>query len=297
MDKENKQRTTSMIKNIIIVILLLVIAWLVWTIQGKDEVITVVSTEKTTLENEYTSLLSEYEALQTDNDTLSVQLLAEQKKIKEILEELASEKEINSQKIASYKNELKTLRKIMKGYIFQIDSLNTLNQKLIAENQEISTNFEQTQAEITELSVAKGELEDKVSLGSVVHAQDITVMLLNESDKLINADGDIIKAKKVNKVRVDFILRENALAKSGLRFAYIRISKPDGLLLTSSGADVFIYQEQEIVYSAKREVNYQNEDIEMSVFWTRNQELPAGTYTVDIFFDGHMIGSQYFELK
>ena len=40
--------------------------------------------------------------------------------------------------IRQYKKEIKTMREIMKSYIVQIDSLNTRNKILVAENSEIT---------------------------------------------------------------------------------------------------------------------------------------------------------------
>ena len=44
----------------------------------------------------------------------------------------------NVQLIKKYKSEITTMREIMKSYIVQIDSLNTRNKILVAENTEIT---------------------------------------------------------------------------------------------------------------------------------------------------------------
>ena len=63
-------------------------------------------------------------------DSLTDQLGAEQDKIRQLLKRDAS----NATKIRMYQRELETLRKVMRSYIVQIDSLNTRNQELTAEN-------------------------------------------------------------------------------------------------------------------------------------------------------------------
>ncbi|PLX04126.1 MAG: hypothetical protein C0594_09475 [Marinilabiliales bacterium] len=285
------------IKDIIIIVLLITVFSLAWSLYDKQQVIEFVYNEKEQLTNDYEDLLTQYETLETDNDTLNAKLSAEKIRISEIIQELEEEKSTNRQKIRQYKNELKTLRNIMKGYISQIDSLNTLNQQLIAENLEIKSDFDESKNKLEKLSDKNEELNDKVSIASVIQAKDIYIQILNDNDKVVNKDGESVKTKKVNKVKTNFILRENPLAQNGKRWVYIRIARPGGLVLTSQDNGTFLYEEQDIAYSAKREVQYENQDLSTAIIWKNHQQLPEGEYTVDIFIDGNQIGTQTFKLK
>ncbi|MBI4645873.1 MAG: hypothetical protein HY738_04570 [Bacteroidia bacterium] len=187
----------------------------------KNEAIAYINNEKEELKKDYKKLLSEYQTLQTDNDTLNVKIKNEEEKIMAIMEELKTVKAENTTRIREYKNELNVLREIMKGYIAQIDSLNKLNQQLLAENIEVKSNFQEAKGQIHHLSKVRQELESKVTIGSVIQAKNIGVLLLNENDKVINKDGALIKARKVYKIKTNFTLRENPLAPSGERFVYL----------------------------------------------------------------------------
>jgi len=68
-------------------------------------------------------------------------------------------------------------------------------------------------------------------------------------------------------------------------------------VLATSENNLFSYQGNTIVYSAKREVDYQNQDASMCIYWKNKDELITGQYMVDIFADGNMIGSTTFILK
>jgi hypothetical protein len=60
---------------------------------------------------------------------------------------------------------------------------------------------------------------------------------------------------------------------------------------------VFNFQGQSIVYSAKRQIEYENKDIDVCIFWDNNNQLTVGEYTIDIFTEGNLIGSTKFSMK
>ncbi len=82
---------------------------------------TVLTQEKDSLQNELRLMVHGYDTLKTDNDTLMANLQREKKRIVQLLSINAS----NVQLIKKYRAEIGTMREIMKGYIVQIDSLNT----------------------------------------------------------------------------------------------------------------------------------------------------------------------------
>jgi archaellum component FlaF (FlaF/FlaG flagellin family) len=60
---------------------------------------------------------------------------------------------------------------------------------------------------------------------------------------------------------------------------------------------MFTFMGNSILYSAKREIDYQNKDVDMCIYWTNNGSLTEGVYNVDIYCDGKQIGSDTFMLK
>ena len=96
--------------------------------QSNRELVEEFALEKEDLENEYTRFAQQYDELKltVSNDSLSVLLEQEQIKTQRLLEELRTVKSSNATEIRRLKKELASLRKIMIGYINQIDSLNKL---------------------------------------------------------------------------------------------------------------------------------------------------------------------------
>ena len=249
------------------------------------------NTEKESLEREYTDVLAQYDALQTDNKQISGQLEQEKMKIKEMLDEIKGLKNANYYQISQYKKELGTLREIMRSYIVQIDSLNTRNKLLSEENKQVKTDFQKVKSEKDVLQIKTDDLSQKVDVASSLRAINILPLPINEKGK------EVTKARKLTKVKVCFTLTENAIAKSGSRLVYIRIARPDKEILPNSEGAMFDYNGEQIMYSARREIDYQNKDVDMCIYWANTGELTDGVYTVDVFSEGKHIGTATFALK
>jgi regulator of replication initiation timing len=201
-----------------------------------------------------------------------------------MVEQLKYERRLNYNKIREYQKEVGTLRAVMKSYLRQIDSLNTINKKVIGENvslrKEIST--EKLRAAVAEEKAS--ELQNKVAQGSVLRARDITLVPLTANDKVTS------RVKNAATLRVDFTVGANELAKAGYRQIYLCITSPDGYLLSTDAMPTFNYQGTKKGYSASREVDYQNEDVDVSIFYKGSGFIP-GTYKVALYMDGNLIGS------
>lgn len=242
---------------------------------------------KSDLEKQLRDMIVEYDSLKTTNDSVNSLLVNEQDKIKKLLRMQASDAE----KIRKYKDELETLRKVMRSYIVQIDSLNTRNRQLTEENIEVKEMLSSAETKNVELSKEKDLLNTQVQLAKVLSAKNITAEPQNSKSKANT------KVSKVAKIKVCFTVRENAVAQPGPKEIYLRIIRPDEVVLPAAGGETFAFNGDQIPCSAKRELEYENKDIDMCIFWDKNADLIAGTYTVILYADGYEIGSSTFTLK
>jgi hypothetical protein len=277
---------------IILVILLALgsgyLGWLYYTqVEESEMVQEVLENQKNQLTNELNNMVVEYENLKTTSDSMNMKLEAQQDKIKRLLSINAS----NVQKIQLYQKELKTLREVMKSYIVQIDSLNQRNLQLTAENLEVRTKLKEAETTTQELETQKSELTSKVTLASVLSAKDIKAVGLNKRSK----ERD--KVKRIEKLRVCFTIRENAIVQPGPRDVFLRVIRPDGVTLTSTEENLFKAGDEMLVFSAKREVMYENEDVDMCIYWDNNGQLIEGTYTVELYADDNLIGTTMMVLE
>jgi hypothetical protein len=251
------------------------------------EMETVLTQEKDSLANELRHMVVAYDTLKTTNDTLNAGLQKQKNKIVQLLSINAS----NVQLIKKYKNEITTMREIMKSYIVQIDSLNTRNKMLTSENSEIKQQINEVRNTNTELSKVKEELSTKVEVASIIQAKNIVAVSLNKKRKETTRIGNL------DKLRICFTLRENALAKSGQKDVYMRVIRPDSLVVTSSPDNLFEYKGNKIIYSATRQVDYMNQDIEVCIFLDNKGDFIIGNYSVELYLDDNIIGRTNFMLS
>ena len=181
----------------------------------------------------------------------------------------------------------------MKGFIHQIDSLNTLNIELTAQNKQIKKQYYTAQQKNKQLAEKYGEAAEKVKKASVIKAVNISVISYNHKGKTT------YKAKKVKRFAVKFALDENVIAPTGTKKVYLRITDPNDHILIENNQPVFSYEGEEIAYSSVREIEYDGTLTDAVVYFEYNDTEPliSGEYSVDIFCDGAMIGTSSVRLK
>jgi hypothetical protein len=277
---------------VVLAIVLLVVGWMYYQKNRDSENMQVqLTAEKDSIAKNLKGLMADYKTLETTNDTINQKLQTEQDRVKKLYSQIQSERNISYSKIKEYQRELGTLRTIMKDLLHDVDSLNAVNQKLIVENVKIKEEATTAKKTVKELEQKTEELNSQVEKGSVIKARSIVAMAVSRKG------NEVTRAKRVEKLRVCFTLSENAIAKTGVRDAYIRIIGPDQFVLAKAETDLFDFQGEKIVYSAKREVDYQNKDIDLCIFYDNKGELVAGKYQATVYVDGNLVGSGEFMLK
>ena len=278
---------------IILVIAIIAVTYLLFQEKKeKSDMTQLFDLEKEEMENEYTRFANQYDELQyqLSNDSLINVLESEKIKTQRLLEELRSVKTTNAKEIMRLKKELATVRSVLRTYIVQIDSLNRVNQVLNEEHKQVRQKYSEAARQITNLAEEKKKLNEKVELASQLDATNIWIKAKNKRDK------EAKKVKDVVKFAIGFTIVKNISAPTGERTLYIRITKPDNDVLTKSQSNTFQYENRTLNYSIKKYIEYTGEEQNVTVYWNVEEFLYAGTYRVDIFADGILIGSQRFTL-
>ena len=250
------------------------------------EMETALNQERDSLANELRLMIVAYDTLKTDSESLKAEIEIQKQKIVRILAENAS----NIQQIRKFKAEISTMRDIMKSYIVQIDSLNTRNKILVAENTEIKQKITAVQTVNTELEKVKEELTEKVEVASVIQAKNISAVAVNKKNK------ETSRLNYMEKLRVGFTLRENPIADAGQKQIYMRVIRPDSLVLSTSSDNLFEYNGNQMIYSATRTIDYMNQDIDVTIWLDNTGDFVAGNYSAVVYLDGVIIGKTTFML-
>lgn len=281
-----------------LIVLVALVAWLGYraskaeeTSRQMEELQQLAEMDKLEMQNEYEEFARQYEELQTqiNNDSLIAQLEKEQKRIEELQEELRRTKSNDAAEIMRLKQELATLREILRQYIMQIDSLNHLNQQLNQENQSLRTQNAQAQVHITNLTTEKETLTDKVAIASQLDATGVSAIGKNKRGKAAK------KIKDVKKFQISFNISRNVTAQTGMKSIYVRIMTPTNEVLTQGGT--LNYENRTLEYSIRKDIEYTGEEQAITVYWDVNQTLMGGQYRVDIFADGNRIGGTSFSFE
>jgi len=251
------------------------------------EMETVLTQEKDSLANELKLMVAAYDTMKTNNDTLNANLEKEKNRIIRLLSINAS----NTQLIKKYRSEITTMREIMKSYIVQIDSLNSRNKVLVAENTQFRQEIVKVQNTNVLLEKEKEELTTKVVTASVIQAKNLTAAALNRKRKETN------RINLMESLRVCFTLRENAIAQAGQKEVFLRVIRPDSLVITGSPDNLFDYRGNKIIYSEKRTADYMNQDLEMCIFLTNTGDFIVGNYSIELYLEDNIIGRTTFMLS
>ena len=185
---------------------------------------------------------------------------------------------------------MKTLRSVLRSYIGQIDSLNTQNQVLLAENVQLKRKEQRLQTEKQQLESDKAVLEEIKDLAKSLQASDVFVEPINEKNRPKK------RIKSIYKIRTDFILRANSVANAGEKTIYLRLIRPDGVTLGSAEMEIIPLNDENLPASASRTVTYENTDLPVSIFWSNNGEIVPGEYLVELYCEGKIIGNSVFVL-
>ena len=240
--------------------------------------------QNTLLQRDAEALVAELEGLKDRNDTMMVKY----QEAVDMLTQLQKEKTYNYEQIARYKREVETLKGVMKGYLKQIDSLNVVTKDLRAQNVEYKREIDDAQLRADVAEEKADELNTKVRIGAVIRASGIRAVITNDK-------GKEVKVNRATRMRVDFDLTANELAEPGEKSVYVVITGPDGYTLSPANMILFTFEGEEMMASAVRKVDYENETVPVSIFY--DGKFAKGTYKFEIYIDGRLSGSQqtYFE--
>jgi len=304
---ENNQEEKKSNNRILIILLLLllvgngVFAWLWLQERGRANTVVVekqeVVVERDNVKKDLLELQQEYSTLQTNDVSVQKELEEKRAQIADLLEQAEKHKD-DAYIISKLRKETETLRKIMKHFVVEIDSLNTLNKTIIAEKDKVSADLSSEKDKSAKLSKDKDALQSTVNLGSVLKAENpvVTAVKFKSGGK---KEVEVTKASHTERIKVAFVLGENKIAKKGVKPVYVRIVTPDGKELTKSMDDMNMvkFNGSKGYYAAKQDVSYNNEDVAVEILCANPSAFVPGKYLVDIIADDVVIGESSITLK
>ena len=257
----------------------------------KSQLVKDLEIEKQDLTEQMVALQQDYATLSSDYDAINSQLDTSRAEVAELIERIKKTDATNRAKMRQYEKELGTLRTIMRGYIVQIDSLNTLNHKLTADAAAARREAAESRRANEQLSQQIESLEGQVAAGSVIKARGIRLEAYNASEKVTD------RSSRVVRLLTSLSLVENDLAPRGPVRVYIRVKDPDGVILTNSVRTSFTFGGESMVASASREVDYEGREVEMGIYLNDIESYVKGIYTVEVYTEQSLLGTADLNLR
>lgn len=303
-EKEKSNKKRGIILWIIILLLMGTNGYTVWLINKEQNRVVEQKVVTETIIVERDNVKSDLLVLQKDYDGIVAKDANMQKDIDEKkarIEELIIEAEKHkgdAYVLSKLRKEAETLRSIMQGYVRTIDSLNTLNQNLVAEKKTVLKQLDVEKEKQNTLVKEKEELKVTIEKGSVLTCFNVSAkaVLFKKGGK---KEVETTKARKTEKIKVTFSLGENKIAKSGEKTVYIRIMTPDGKELAKSYDETykFTFNKSSGYYAGKETLNYANVEITGVTYCEGQGEFVPGNYVIDITCDGVVIGNGSIKLN
>ncbi len=298
----NPKKSGKFLIVILVILALAVIGLLIWVFYMKSDMKVLMDEkemQRVELQGELDSLMYEHEQIKVEYGTLSDSLFVKDSIIQANAGEIR--KLLDTQwEYYKIKKKLGLLQKVSQGYVRQMDSLYTVNKALVEENEEIRGDLLDAREENEMIIRDKDILNEKVEQASILQIYNMNVVGVR--DRGAGKEKDTDKASRVDKIKVCLTISENKIVEPGTKEIYVRIARPDKLILTKDRSDeyTFMYKGEKIQYSIKKLINYQNLSMDFCLYWAKSypdKEVMKGTYHVEIFFEEEVIGHTQFRLK
>lgn len=194
-------------------------------------------------------------------------------------------------KIAQFQSSIEELKK-------KVDELTAQNQQLTNQNQQLASDLNNEKQTTSTLNEQNKGLSKKVELGSLLQLQQLEVVGIKKKSN--GKETEVKKIKQVESLRVSFQTGENKVVDAGNLSLYVRIINPKGETISvadqGSGTLKLAESGQDVQYSKKADIDYGQTNKKVSIYWSQNLNT-AGTYKVEVYQSGYVIGKGEVELK
>ena len=260
--------------------------------------VTTLSEEKVKMKSEADSLEAQIEQVTEGKIKQSAQMLAINDSLKakiSVLQVKLKKGHLTAVELAKVKLELAELKENVKSYIAQIDVLKKKNDSLKTVSDTLKSNLAVVNNKAANLEKSNQELDNKVKIGAALKlaTASVTPYKIRKSGKEIVDDY----APKVKKIKINFTLAINALAKIGVHDIFAQVIDPSGNVMKASDTAPFTADGKELQSTIRTSIDFKDDGSVYTLTWLNATTMAPGIYTVVFFADGYTMGKTTFELK
>lgn len=249
------------------------------------------------IETDYQAALVRLDELVSKNSQLDSLLSdrdSEVSKLKRQIDAIVHDKNASEADLGKARRLIAQLNGKVKTYEERIAELEGENTRLEDLNQVVSQERDAT----VEQNIG---LQQKVRLGSVLHASNIRMVPL-DLRKGGKKEVETSKAKRVDVLRILFDIDENRIAEDGNKEVFLRVTGPGGNVLSNAayGSGVTTtFDGQSLNYTLSKQINLKQSEAVKNIVvdWNQDSDYQKGTYNIEIYHEGYKIGSGNVNLR
>ena len=285
-EREKKERNNGL-KTSVIVLAAVAIALgcaFAYTFMKNRGIVRELETDKAALTEQVLAFRDSLSTVNSKYDDINAQLDTSREQVNLLIEKLSKTEATNRAQMRRYEKELGTLRSIMKGYIVQIDSLNTLNKRLTADAAQARKEAAEARQANENLTQEMEGYKKQVSAGKALKARGLLLQGHTGGGKVTD------RHTRVRYLTTELSLIANDIAEKGPVKLYVRIKDPDEVVLLNESSSSFTLGGETVQASAEREIDYQGEEVDVTIYMNDVEEYVKGIYTAEVYTSKGLLG-------
>jgi multidrug efflux pump subunit AcrA (membrane-fusion protein) len=304
--EKNSAQKKDQGKNIIIIVLILLVI-----ISGiklytdfidrtkKIEEILLLSTENNELNKRLDSVTYQLDLRIEEIEKLGGDISTLQAAKSQLVAERNSSRQRSSAEINTLNAKIKSSTNLIQQKDKEVLELRAMNQQLFSENQDLKTTQAEIEQEVAQLNVEKESLQSKVTIASLLKAENIKITAVNSKGKERAETSKDLKNRYIERIKIDFNIADNKVAGKGPRTIYVQVLAPNSqpIFDVAKGSGTFMLDGNEQFYTVKQDMIFDNSEKELTFYYEKGSDYVSGVHVIKIFSDNYQIGSKSFTVK
>lgn len=301
--EQQRSKNKTILITVIGLLLLVNVVTLFLYYQNNQEMGTELQSSKEELEETYNKLESMSNELNLKIEELQKlgEDVEELRLIRETLEQekeqLQNEGQLAQKRYDQIRNRVEGYRELLIKKDAEIAELKELNEALYAENTELKEDQRVLNKTINEVKSNNEQLSEKVQVASMLQAENIMVMGINNRGNA--KERDRYRNNQIEQMQLSFNLAKNDVAPVEGKDIMVRVIDPDGNVIfdVAKGAGTFMKDGKEVFFTQKQEILFDNSAQELTFVYEKGSDYAEGRHTIEIYADDYIIGKTTFEIR
>lgn len=254
--------------------------------------------EKVKLKTELDSLEAQIEQVNESKTKMSVEMQAKNDSLKTQIKILRRKLHQNNLTIAELEKtneDVKELKSSVANYADEISRLKKKNDSLMTVSDTLKSKLASINEKAYSLEKRNQDLGSKVIVASAIKlaASNIMAYKIKGSGREV----EVSRASQVKKIKINFTIANNPIAKKGLHDIYAQIIDPSGNMIASPDSSTFKAEGQVLQFTIKTSIEFKDDGSTYVIIWQNPAAFIKGTYNLLFFADGYSMGKTSFTLE